>query len=467
MVKRGFLCSLVAGLLFCAPVLQGQNRPGTISGLVRDESGSPRQGVTLTITHKDTGTKGAAVTDNQGRYQIPNLALGDYEIETALSGFRVARREQSLRVGKEKAEVDLTLEAGEGNRSGRIMPEAPNDKTPYDEWLEKLEIPVSQGLAVEDTRKIEVKPWKETGGLGAYFRLSGTQFLDARVEELPPGASLKGHRHLHEENIYILEGKGYTMLQQESRRPQKIEWQRDTAFSIPLNVFHQHVNTDAKNPARFLALTNFPFTLNTFGNPQFVGGVEYAFRDRYDAEENFTKLSTNQGGREQIMNVIPNVKQSVLYQYESRGVGATAMNVRLGGNQVLGGAGISEIPAGRYHRAHAHLNEAFIYITEGEGYSLIWEDDFKKRTKVDWKEGSLVGVPKYWYHQHFNIGEKPARFVRYTTSGYLSRLGTNFQTGDVPYEEENPEVEKLFRASSRVIDPVMEEIWKKKKTGSN
>lgn len=348
-------------------------------------------------------------------------------------------------------------------QQGLLLPAPPEGKTVYDEWVAKLEIPVVEGVSIKDLRKVEVRPWQETGGRAAYFRLAGSQFIDARVHEIPAGGSLKAERHLHEENIFILAGKGYTVLQQEGRRPQQIDWQQDTAFSIPLNVRHQHFNEDNTKPARFFAITNFPFTFNTYENVEFIGAVQYPFRDRYNAEEEFLKLNKHLGGRQQAMNVIPNVKELELYLYESRGVGATSMNVSQAGNTMVGGAGLSEIPVGRYHRAHAHLNEAMIYIADGEGYSLLWKDkeNFKNRQKLDWREGSLLGVPKLWYHQHFNIGDKPARFVRYTTNRYLARMGTNIESPDMPYEEEDPEVEEIYRNSSKVIDPVMEEIWQK------
>ncbi len=346
-----------------------------------------------------------------------------------------------------------------------LPPGPPEEKTVYDEWVAKLEIPVVEGVAIEDLRKVEVKPGQETGGGAAYFRLAGSQFIDARVHEIPAGGSLNAERHLFEENIYILEGPGYTMLQQEGRRPQRIDWQRDTAFSIPLNTRHQHFNEDDSRPARFLATTNFPFTLNTYQNDEFITSVEYAFRDRYNAEEDFLKLDEYLGGREHIMNVVPNVRDIKLHLYERRGVGATAIVYLAAGQTVMSSGGISEIPVGRYHKAHAHLNEAIIYIADGEGYSVVWKKrgDFKNGQKIDWKEGSLFGVPKYWFHQHFNTGEKPARFVKHVTARYLMRLGTRISSGDVPYEEEDPAIEELYRKSSKVIDPVMEEFWQKRK----
>jgi len=341
---------------------------------------------------------------------------------------------------------------------------SPDEKTPYDQWLEKLEIPLVQGAGVEDLREVEVKPWPKTGGLAGYFRLVDSQFMDARVHEIPAGKSLKAEKHLFEENLYILDGSGYTLLQQEGKRPQQIDWKRDTAFSIPLNTHHQHFNGDDSRPARFLAITNFPFTLNTYANVDFIEAVNYAFRDRYDAEEDYVKLNQHLGGRRQLMNVIPDVNALKMYWDGTRGAGFTTNNVSHRGESVIGGTGVSELAVGTYKKAHAHLNEAMIYIAKGEGYSVVWKNknDFQSRKVVPWREGSLVGVPKFWYHHHFNTGNKPARFVKYTTNRYLAKLGT-LVADQIEYEDEDPEIEELFRKSSPVIDPMMEEIWAKRK----
>ena len=50
-------------------------------------------------------------------------------------------------------------------------------------------------------------------GLAAFLNLEGTGgFNDSYVAEIPPGKSLKAHRHLFEETIYILKGQGATSV---------------------------------------------------------------------------------------------------------------------------------------------------------------------------------------------------------------------------------------------------------------
>jgi len=98
--------------VFLLPFLAAQTT-GTISGTARDQSGAVLPGAEVTATHLDTGAVRMVVTDDQGRYAIPALPLGDYEIETQMVGFQTeVRRGITLTVGRH-AIVDFALPVGE------------------------------------------------------------------------------------------------------------------------------------------------------------------------------------------------------------------------------------------------------------------------------------------------------------------------------------------------------------------
>jgi Carboxypeptidase regulatory-like domain len=59
-----------------------------MNGRVTDESGAVLPGVTITVTHTDTGATRTVVTDDSGAYVLPNLPTGPYRLEAMLSGFR-------------------------------------------------------------------------------------------------------------------------------------------------------------------------------------------------------------------------------------------------------------------------------------------------------------------------------------------------------------------------------------------
>src|SRR5437867_420487 len=110
--KRSAICwSVFAGVL-CGVLAYGQTTAGTILGVVSDESGARLPGVTVTITHLDTGIVRSLTTDETGRYRAPSLGLGNYEVKGELSGFRTAVRTGIQLTVAAEVVVNLNLSVG-------------------------------------------------------------------------------------------------------------------------------------------------------------------------------------------------------------------------------------------------------------------------------------------------------------------------------------------------------------------
>src|SRR5262245_33874622 len=59
-----------------------------ISGTATDQSGAILPGVEIKMTQTETGIARTALTNETGSYVLPNLAVGPYRLEAALTGFR-------------------------------------------------------------------------------------------------------------------------------------------------------------------------------------------------------------------------------------------------------------------------------------------------------------------------------------------------------------------------------------------
>ena len=117
-----FLCVLLA-MAWQVP-LQAQGTQGTISGVVKDTTGGVLPGVEVTVTHVDTGSARTAVTNDLGRYQAVNLAVGRYELRAGLPGFQTTIRQGiTLTVGRH-AVVELVLQVGEISEQVMVTGEA-------------------------------------------------------------------------------------------------------------------------------------------------------------------------------------------------------------------------------------------------------------------------------------------------------------------------------------------------------
>ncbi len=78
--------------------------------------------------------------------------------------------------------------------------------------------------------------------------------------------------------------------------------------------------------------------------------------------------------------------------------------------------------------------------------------------RVDWKPGSVVVPPDRWFHQHFNTGKEPARYLavhaehsyKYKGIGMdmnmFDRKSTKLGGNEIYYEDEDPEIRALFKA---------------------
>ncbi len=82
----------------------------SISGVVTDKHGAVIPGVNISATNKDTGqTSPPVTTDSEGRYAIPNLPPGHYEVRATLPGFAVLRVEATIGLGRTSA-VNITFD---------------------------------------------------------------------------------------------------------------------------------------------------------------------------------------------------------------------------------------------------------------------------------------------------------------------------------------------------------------------
>ena len=92
--------------------------------------------------------------------------------------------------------------------------------------------------------------------------------VDAYMQIIPPGSRSGKHRHLAEECLYVVEGRGYDLHQDcdveitdtyfwtPQDQVQRFEWEAGDVIYIPPNTIHQHFNADPARPARLISAIN-------------------------------------------------------------------------------------------------------------------------------------------------------------------------------------------------------------------
>ncbi len=342
-------------------------------------------------------------------------------------------------------------------------------KTAYERWQESEGIPVFKSISLGSLAEVEVSPWKRTGGKGAFINLSGTDDTDdAYVLEILPGGKLNPERHLFEELIYIMKGRGATQIWQPDGAKHTFEWQEGSCFAIPLNAWHQHFNAQPGEPVRYLAVTNAPVMMNLFHNSDFIFNCPYAFLDRFERGDNIFARDGQyidvpesvQKGNEPFpanlleTNFIADARTLPLIEYKKRGGKGRIMYFEMADATLAGH--ISEFPVGTYKKGHRHGPGAHVIILTGTGYSLMWREG-EQTTRIDWKPGTMLVPPEMWFHQHFNTGPEPARYLvfhirsrKYRVFRYFkSHVSTKEGGHQIEYEDEAPEIRRLFEEELR------------------
>ena len=116
-----------AFVIFClsAAPAPAQDTTGTILGTVTDSSGAVLPGVTVTVKNVDTSQVRTVVSDTAGRYRLPLLSPGRYEVTSQLSGFQtMVRSGITLTVGQQ-AVVDTRMSLGNVSESILVDAAAP------------------------------------------------------------------------------------------------------------------------------------------------------------------------------------------------------------------------------------------------------------------------------------------------------------------------------------------------------
>lgn len=115
------LCCVMLGL--CA-FASAQVPTGTIQGTVTDPSKAVVPGATVSVKSKGTGAERKVTTDEAGKYQVPTLPPGEYEVMVTAGGFKTGISTLTLQVG-ENISTDFELEVGQATETVTVTSEAP------------------------------------------------------------------------------------------------------------------------------------------------------------------------------------------------------------------------------------------------------------------------------------------------------------------------------------------------------
>ncbi len=185
-----------------------------LSGRVTDQTGAVVTGATVTAKDTETGITRSTVTDAAGRYELPALPVGRYEVEAAKNGFAGAIRSGILLVVGQDAAADLSLKVGNVSEQVKVVADAPmvNATTQDISGLvgerEVKQLPLngrSYDLLLTTNPGVVNFTWEKTGGIGVSNSTTGNNF------------AVSGNRP--QQNLFLLNGVEFTGAAENNMQP--------------------------------------------------------------------------------------------------------------------------------------------------------------------------------------------------------------------------------------------------------
>ena len=302
-------------------------------------------------------------------------------------------------------------------------------------------------------KNIPVKFDKNYGAAIAVIGADRLVQMDATVVEIPPGGKLNPRKLLAEEVIYIISGKGSTTLWTAGPNPKKVkyDWAAGDILSPSLNVWREHGNASATEPARFLSMTSTPIAKNLFGT---VPSSNDVFEDRWNKgvqqkpEYNANgKWSTGQGDvslhkiDKGIIAAGHYLPDMINGKWPAMSPTRNGFNIRPTGDASPGGSSMAgnrlfeweareERKPREYDMYHRHPWEVVYLCIKGEMESRLTRvadfatEKLEPERVVTWKEGEMIISESNEYHSH-HTNVAGSRFLEFKVSGYFYRVGSS------------------------------------------
>ena len=116
---------IIVVIMVWSAIAAAQGTTAVILGTVRDATGAVLPGANIQVKNQATGSVRNVATDSGGRYRVPALEVGTYEVQASLAGFSTAVKSTiELTVGSEVM-VDLQMQVGEVSQSVTVTGEVP------------------------------------------------------------------------------------------------------------------------------------------------------------------------------------------------------------------------------------------------------------------------------------------------------------------------------------------------------
>jgi hypothetical protein len=136
---RHRLSGFVAAFVVSVSLIAWASITGSISGVVADKSGAVISGASVVATDVLTGVRTTAKTDAKGFYNLPTLAVGNYNLEIKQAGFKTYRKTGIVIDANSAIRADAVLVVGGINEEIEVRTDAAQVETESTQMGEVIE----------------------------------------------------------------------------------------------------------------------------------------------------------------------------------------------------------------------------------------------------------------------------------------------------------------------------------------
>jgi hypothetical protein len=112
LIRFSFVAILITKLLFVPGSAKAQLSAGSVTGIVRDSTGSVIAGASVTLRNVETTVQHKTVSNDAGNYVFLNIGPGRYVLEASSAGFATRRVEEFVLAVNQTASIDISLQVG-------------------------------------------------------------------------------------------------------------------------------------------------------------------------------------------------------------------------------------------------------------------------------------------------------------------------------------------------------------------
>src|SRR6202522_514770 len=121
----GLTVAALSIILFPVKAFPQGETTSAIVGQVTDATNAAIPGATVTITNRETALQRSVKTDDEGRFNLPQLKPDTYSVRVEAAGFASQQNDHVLAALGQKQTVNFTLRVAQSNQTIEISSEAP------------------------------------------------------------------------------------------------------------------------------------------------------------------------------------------------------------------------------------------------------------------------------------------------------------------------------------------------------